>query len=392
MFGAGSLLRPHLPPPGDLKGPPDDDATTGSTVGLRQLPAHSRSALFPEAASKSLRPSGGGVSLHAAPAPSAYSAAPIGQKLWPMGAAGVVPAGSGVQRPPSTLPKNRCQRGVWIAFGSHPRKGPDRDTLQCRVKEKELRNAFHKAREANCRSRAVPMSCQFYKELDAILSGDLTSTAKAPVDILMLCMPVESELSQEKEILDEDVEGDPEAEDNSEVRDACSQKLFSTLEEASQSQLSELGEVPTGEEAPGLEEELLGWSVGGGFRMAGGSRVLNITLASRELKMEQTWPRRGVTLIFTTQTHGPECGRYPRARHSETSSGVIAAALLLNSEWSSPYKPASVAASTLSYCPAVATSVRLGLCFEDDLHSFEGYKPRSNTCSDSHSLELHSSQ
>ncbi|EMP36185.1 hypothetical protein UY3_06621 [Chelonia mydas] len=45
-----------------------------------------------------------------------------------------------------------------------------------------------------------------------------------------------SELSQEEEILDENVEWDLEAEDDSEVRDACSQELFSTLEESSQSQ------------------------------------------------------------------------------------------------------------------------------------------------------------
>ncbi|XP_030435020.1 uncharacterized protein LOC115659237 isoform X2 [Gopherus evgoodei] len=61
-------------------------------------------------------------------------------------------------------------------------------------------------------------------------------------------MPVESEWSQEEEILDE--EGDPEEEDDSEVRDACSQEFFSAPEEASQSQLSDVGEVQAGEEAP----------------------------------------------------------------------------------------------------------------------------------------------
>ncbi|CAM2094904.1 unnamed protein product [Caretta caretta] len=52
---------------------------------------------------------------------------------------------------------------------------------------------------------------------------------------------VESSLSREEEILDEDVEEDPEAEDNSEVKDAWSPEFFSTPEEASQSQQSELG-------------------------------------------------------------------------------------------------------------------------------------------------------
>ncbi|EMP28090.1 Zinc finger and SCAN domain-containing protein 20 [Chelonia mydas] len=131
------------------------------------------------------------------------------------------------------------------------KRGQDWDTLQCRVKVKELWNAYHKAQEANCSSSAAPTSCQFYKELDAILD-DFTSTVKATVDTLVARMPVESGTSQEEEILDEDVEGegDPEAEDDSEGRDACSPELFSTLEEASQSQLSDLGETQAREEAP----------------------------------------------------------------------------------------------------------------------------------------------
>ncbi|EMP39015.1 Zinc finger and SCAN domain-containing protein 20 [Chelonia mydas] len=60
--------------------------------------------------------------------------------------------------------------------------GHDRDTLQCRVKVKELRNAYHKAREANRRSGAAPMTCHFYKELDAILRGNPTSTLKTTMD------------------------------------------------------------------------------------------------------------------------------------------------------------------------------------------------------------------
>ncbi|EMP24312.1 hypothetical protein UY3_18548 [Chelonia mydas] len=128
-------------------------------------------------------------------------------------------------------------------------RGLDWDTLQCKVKVKELRNAYHKAREANCCSSALPMSCRFYKELDVIFGGDPTSTVKATVHTSVAHIPVESGPSQE-EILDEDVEGDPEAEDDSEVRDACSEELFSTPEESSRLQLSELGKVQTGKEAP----------------------------------------------------------------------------------------------------------------------------------------------
>ncbi|XP_077670661.1 uncharacterized protein LOC144263604 [Eretmochelys imbricata] len=128
----------------------------------------------------------------------------------------------------------------------------DRDTLQCRVKMKELQNAYHKAWEANCCSGAAPMSCWFYKELDVILGGDPTTTVKVTVDTLVARVPVESGPSQEEETLDKDVEeeGGPEAEHDSEVRAARSPELFSTLEEASQSQLSDVGEAQTGEEAP----------------------------------------------------------------------------------------------------------------------------------------------
>ncbi|EMP40717.1 Zinc finger and SCAN domain-containing protein 20 [Chelonia mydas] len=131
-------------------------------------------------------------------------------------------------------------------------RGHDQDTWQCRVKVKELWNAYHKVWEANRRSGAVPTSCRFYKELDAIVGGDPTSTAKTTVAISVAHVPVESGPSQEEEILDKDVEGegDPEAEDDSEARDAHSQELFSSLEEASQSQLSDVGKVQTGEEAP----------------------------------------------------------------------------------------------------------------------------------------------
>ncbi|EMP24515.1 hypothetical protein UY3_18440 [Chelonia mydas] len=110
----------------------------------------------------------------------------------------------------------------------------DQDTLQCRVKVKELRNAYHKEWEANRHSGAAPTSCQFYKELDTILGGDPTFTAKTTEDTLVAGVSVESGLSQEEEILDEDLEGEgyPESEDDLEARDACSQELFSIPKEA----------------------------------------------------------------------------------------------------------------------------------------------------------------
>ncbi|XP_077686459.1 uncharacterized protein LOC144272333 [Eretmochelys imbricata] len=131
-------------------------------------------------------------------------------------------------------------------------RGHDQHTLQCRVKVKELQNTYHKAWEANHCFGAAPASCHLYKELDVILGRDATSTAKVTVDTSVAHVLVKSGPSQEEEILHKDVEGDPEAEDDSEVRNACSQELFSTPEEACQSQLSELDEAQTGEEAPDM--------------------------------------------------------------------------------------------------------------------------------------------
>ncbi|XP_053879540.1 myb/SANT-like DNA-binding domain-containing protein 2 [Malaclemys terrapin pileata] len=52
----------------------------------------------------------------------------------------------------------------------------NRDAQQCRVKIKELRQAYHKAREANGRSGAEPQTCRFYAELHAVLGGAATTT------------------------------------------------------------------------------------------------------------------------------------------------------------------------------------------------------------------------
>ncbi|XP_065444092.1 uncharacterized protein LOC135982249 [Chrysemys picta bellii] len=55
-------------------------------------------------------------------------------------------------------------------------RGHNRDAQQCRVKIKELRQAYHKAREANGRSGAEPQTCRFYAELHAFLGGAATTT------------------------------------------------------------------------------------------------------------------------------------------------------------------------------------------------------------------------
>ncbi|XP_048722331.2 uncharacterized protein LOC125643559 [Caretta caretta] len=55
-------------------------------------------------------------------------------------------------------------------------RGHNRDTKQCRVKLKELRQAYQKTREANGCSGSEPQTCRFYDELHAILGGSATTT------------------------------------------------------------------------------------------------------------------------------------------------------------------------------------------------------------------------
>ncbi|XP_053890283.1 uncharacterized protein LOC128840397 [Malaclemys terrapin pileata] len=61
-------------------------------------------------------------------------------------------------------------------------RGHNRDSDQCRVKVKELRQAYQKTKEANGRSGSEPRTCRFYAELHAILGGAATTTPPVFVD------------------------------------------------------------------------------------------------------------------------------------------------------------------------------------------------------------------
>ncbi|KAM9130286.1 uncharacterized protein ACDP82_010908 [Pangshura tecta] len=61
-------------------------------------------------------------------------------------------------------------------------KGHSRDSVQCRVKVKELREAYQKTKKANGRSGAGPKTCRFYTELHAILGGCATSIPPLSMD------------------------------------------------------------------------------------------------------------------------------------------------------------------------------------------------------------------
>ncbi|XP_050793498.1 uncharacterized protein LOC127043580 [Gopherus flavomarginatus] len=132
-------------------------------------------------------------------------------------------------------------------------RGHEWDALQCRVKVKELRSAYCKAREGNRRSGAAPTTCRFYKELDAILGCDPTANPRSTM-----------ESSEQGEVGEGVEEAESEATgvegDTPESQEACNQELFSSQKEASQLQQLELvGEEEAEERVPGKQILFLGW-------------------------------------------------------------------------------------------------------------------------------------
>ncbi|EMP40699.1 Ras-related protein Rab-40C [Chelonia mydas] len=125
-------------------------------------------------------------------------------------------------------------------------RGHDRDALQCRIKVKELRNAYC---EANHCSGAAPSTCHFYKELDAIHGGDPTSIPRTIIDTSESSATRQGEEEEQQS----GSEGAEVEEDTPESLDACSQQLFSSQEEGSQSRWPVLGEGQTPEEVPGID-------------------------------------------------------------------------------------------------------------------------------------------
>ncbi|EMP32106.1 hypothetical protein UY3_10781 [Chelonia mydas] len=61
-------------------------------------------------------------------------------------------------------------------------RGYSRDTTQCCVKLKELRQVNQKTEESNGHCRTEPQTCRFYAELHTILGGATTTTPALSVD------------------------------------------------------------------------------------------------------------------------------------------------------------------------------------------------------------------
>ncbi|XP_065410432.1 myb/SANT-like DNA-binding domain-containing protein 2 [Chrysemys picta bellii] len=61
-------------------------------------------------------------------------------------------------------------------------RGYSRDAMQCRVKIKELRQAYQKTKESNGHSGSQPQTCHFYEALHSILGATATTTPPLSVD------------------------------------------------------------------------------------------------------------------------------------------------------------------------------------------------------------------
>ncbi|XP_073202321.1 uncharacterized protein [Lepidochelys kempii] len=109
-------------------------------------------------------------------------------------------------------------------------RGYHRDPQQCRVKLKELRQAYQKTQEANTCSGSEPQACHFYDELHAILGGAPTTTPHLYMDS---CKGVL--LNRDEDFGDEEDEEEAEVEDSAHQASGetvlpNSQELFITLE------------------------------------------------------------------------------------------------------------------------------------------------------------------
>ncbi|KAM7176641.1 uncharacterized protein RBU57_002263 [Macrochelys suwanniensis] len=111
-------------------------------------------------------------------------------------------------------------------------RGYVRDATQCRVKIKELRQAYQKTKESNGRSGSQPHTCRFYEALHAMLGGAATTTPPVSVDSDdgVLSTATSSEIFADGE--EEEGEEDDEAVDSAFTTDfPDSQDLFITLTE-----------------------------------------------------------------------------------------------------------------------------------------------------------------
>ncbi|KAM7177576.1 uncharacterized protein RBU57_012376 [Macrochelys suwanniensis] len=110
-------------------------------------------------------------------------------------------------------------------------RGYNRDAQQCRVKIKELRQAYQKTRDANSHSGSEPQTCCFYDELHAILGGAASTDPPMWYDSVCGSSETTEEHFQGEEDGDNDAQNSAQTQQGS--REALfpdSQELFVTLE------------------------------------------------------------------------------------------------------------------------------------------------------------------
>nr|XP_048687083.1 uncharacterized protein LOC125627224 [Caretta caretta] len=123
-------------------------------------------------------------------------------------------------------------------------RGYHRDLQQCRVKLKELRQAYQKIQEANARLGSEPQTCRFYDELHAILGGTPTTAPPLYVD------SCKAGVSRNR---DEDF-GDEEDDEEGEVEDSAHQASGETVLPDSQELFITLEPIPCQHSQPGLPD------------------------------------------------------------------------------------------------------------------------------------------
>ncbi|XP_067401952.1 zinc finger and SCAN domain-containing protein 29-like [Emydura macquarii macquarii] len=114
-------------------------------------------------------------------------------------------------------------------------KGHKRDAQQCRVKIKELRQSYQKARDANSRSGSSPKTCRLYDEVHAILGGDRTTAPPRTIDT---SASSQSMIYDEDSVDEEEEEGavDSRAQDSGVSVLPQSQELFLTPDQSTSAQ------------------------------------------------------------------------------------------------------------------------------------------------------------
>ncbi|KAM7145711.1 uncharacterized protein RBU57_014415 [Macrochelys suwanniensis] len=110
-------------------------------------------------------------------------------------------------------------------------RGYNRDAQQCRIKIKELRQAYQRTREANGRSGSEPQTCRFFDELHAILGGAASTNPPMWFDSVRGASQSSEEHFREEEDDDNDAEDSAQTQQGSgEAIFPDSQELFVTLE------------------------------------------------------------------------------------------------------------------------------------------------------------------